>query len=362
MPNLFADKIPSLDRLPPRAARFVLSFGKDLEELGLSGGEHLLCAVSGGADSTALALLSALIRNYQRFRGKPAFTLSALTCNHNLRPSAADEARFVERLCGWLDIPCRTISLNVACAAARERQGTEEAGRRLRYLALEEERRRVGADFILTAHHAGDLAEDILMRLLRGTGWPALGGMLPRDDERHLLRPLLHTDPLRLRRLLSLLGLPHCEDESNTDTRYTRNRIRHEILPVLRRENPALDASLIRLARLARADAAFFEEELEKALCATPWIEERFEDGTAIILPEKLLQSLPAALRLRLYMKAVRRIARGSGGQARAEALWKLDEAWLGRGRPRVFQMPGGLTLSIRKGCVRCAPAKGKAR
>ena len=94
----------------------------------------------------------------------------------------------------------------------------------------------------------------------------------------------------------------------------------------------------------------------------TPWIEEHSENGTAIILPEKLLQSLPAALRLRLYMKAVRHIARGSGGQARAEALWKLDEAWLERGRPRVFQMPGGLTLSVRKGCVRCAPGKGKTR
>ena len=87
MPAPFADKIPSLDRLPPRAALFVLSFEKKLGELGLSGGEHLLCAVSGGADSTALAVLSALVRNYRRFRGKPSFTLSALTCNHNLRPS-----------------------------------------------------------------------------------------------------------------------------------------------------------------------------------------------------------------------------------------------------------------------------------
>lgn len=109
MPAPFADKIPSLDRLPSRAALFVLSFEKKLGELGLSGGEHLLCAVSGGADSTALAVLSALVRNYRRFRGKPSFTLSALTCNHNLRPSAAEEARFAERLCGWLGIPCRTI-------------------------------------------------------------------------------------------------------------------------------------------------------------------------------------------------------------------------------------------------------------
>lgn len=354
----FAQKIPSLAELPRRAALFVLDFDKTLSDLGLAGGEHLLLAVSGGADSTALAVLSALARNYRIFRGGPEFALSALTCNHNLRPSAAAETQFVQRLCAWLDIPCRTVSLHVADAAAEGKQGTEEAGRRLRYEALEAERVRTGADFILTAHHAGDLAEDMIMRLLRGTGWPGLGGMSPRDDDRHLLRPLLETDPLKLRALLLLLGLPHCEDESNADTHYTRNRVRLEILPRLRSENPSLGSSLIRLARLARTDRAFFDEELKKALEKTPWREEADGDGLSVTLPKALLESLPASLRLRLYMKAVKRVAGECGGQARAEALFELDEAWRAKGRPRVFQMPGGLTMSIRKGTVRCAPAK----
>ena len=235
-------------------------------------------------------------------------------------------------------------SISVHCG-----EGVEEAARRLRYAALEEERRRCGADWILLGHHAGDAEEDMLLRLLRGTGWPALGGMRARDDRRHVLRPLLAIPPDELRDYLRALGTDWREDHSNTDTRFTRNRIRHTILPLLRTENPALSTALARLRDLAALDADYWETTLHAALAAHPWQ----EDVTSILLPRALLHSLHPAARLRLLHHAVRTLALRHGGQARHDTLLALERAYSeGRGG-LLFQLPGPLFAELRRGSVR---------
>jgi tRNA(Ile)-lysidine synthase len=130
--------------------------------------------------------------------------------------------------------------VDIKALAADSGLGLEETGRKVRYSFLERIRQTQNADWIVTGHHLGDLAEDILLRLIRGTAWPGLGGMKAKTDNR-ILRPLLLVDKRDLLRLLQSLHIDWQEDESNQDTSFRRNRIRKEIIPVLLEENPALE-------------------------------------------------------------------------------------------------------------------------
>lgn len=348
---------PTLQDLSPRDARLCLDMGRFCRrELGLAPGSRLLLALSGGADSTALALLLFLLAPRMNLR------LSALSVDHGLRPESREEARRICALCGELGIPCAVRRRDVAAAAEAWGCGLEEAGRRVRYALLEEERAALNADWIILGHHAGDLSEDVLLRLTRGAGWPGLAGMAPRDDARRLLRPLLFTPPAALRALLLHLGIPWSEDASNASLDYRRNRLRHEVLPLLRRENPALDRNFATLHRLGSLDGAFWEETLDRALAAHPWRKGTENGVPAITLPRALLAALHPAARLRLYVRACRALREdggesdGSGhGQPRAATLFALDAALReGRGNTR-FQLPGALEALVRGGCVRFA-------
>lgn len=327
---------PSLRTAPSACARLALDLQKSLEELGVRKGDRLLLAVSGGADSVALAALCALVRD------RLFLELGMLVCDHGLRTESAAEAEYVQALGKLLRIPCTTCALSLP----KGRSGLEERARKARYKALEAERVRIQARDIVLAHHKRDLAEDIVMRLVRGTGWPGLGGMAQRDEERHVLRPLLFADPGELRAFLLALGIPHCEDPSNTDMHFLRNRVRHQILPLLERENSGFTSSLEGLALLAREDAAFFEEELAPllALCR----EERCCSTVTLALPEKPVRRLAPSLSLRLCLALVRRLNRqGIAGQARSGTLFAIDQALRKPQRPRIFQLPGGIILTL---------------
>ena len=246
----------------------------------------------------------------------------------------------------------------MAAAARAWCCGLEDAGRRLRYALLEEERDALNADWIVLGHHAGDLSEDVLLRLTRGAGWPGLGGMPARDGARRLLRPLLFSAPGSLRDILRHLGVGWREDASNASHAFRRNRLRHDVLPLLRRENPALERSNVTLHRLASLDAAFWEETLSRALAAHPWQEVRPNGAPGLLLPRELLEDLHPAARLRLYVRACRALAlekregSGSAGQPRATTLLKLEAALReGRGNTR-FQLPGGVEARLRAGSI----------
>ena len=353
---------PTLQNLSPAAARLCLEVERFcLTRLGLARGSRLLLALSGGADSTALALVLHLLAP------RMGLTLHALSVDHGLRKESKQDADFVKQLCGNLNIPCTVRQADVRGLATSEKIGIEDAARKLRYALLEQERAAVGADFIALGHHAADVSEDVLLRLTRGTGWPALGGMAARDDQRRLLRPLLATDAQALRELLVECGIDWCEDASNQSRQYKRNRLRLDVLPLLRQENPSLDRTVHDLWQMARLDEDYWNATLDAALAVTPWVlqPEASENGPRLTLPAKLLAGLHPAARLRLYVRAVRCLCRvaagtagedeGSGqlhGQARARTLLALDEALAsGRGNTR-FQLPGGLEAYLKCGSV----------
>ncbi len=327
---------PTLKSAPAFCARKAVELARKLRALGVKENDGLLLAVSGGADSLALMALCALARDVMPVK------LHVLSCDHGLRKTSGDEAAFVEALGKVMGIPAGIARLHMdinACAL-------EERARASRYRALEDARRSLGFEHVLLAHHAGDLAEDILMRLVRGTGWPGLGGMEEKDGERHLLRPLLEEDAKTLRKVLELLGIPHCEDESNEDGRYFRNRVRSEVLPLLRRENPCLERSLVDLARLARLDREHFAKKVEEALRSC---ETRIENGSVCAsVPRTVLESLDPAVRSRLCLALVHRlVALGVQGQARARTFQAVEEALRLPQRPKTFQLPGGIRIVL---------------
>lgn len=341
--------LPELRELTPASARLCLNVERFwLRELSMPRGLRLLLGLSGGADSTALAVILRILSPRLKLE------LCALTVNHGLRAEAAEDAHCALRFCQELDIACLLREANVVALAAQKHLNLEEAARKLRYALLETARQEQRADFVVTGHHNGDLAEDILLRLARGTGWPALAGMPARDDQRRLLRPLLFTQPEDLRNLLRECGILWREDASNEDLAFARNRMRHAVLPHLREKNPALHRTLADLWRLAQWDKAYWQSTLEAALSAHPWQ----EDDAGILLPRALLFALHPAARLRLYLQAVRRLSSdAAGSQARARTLLALDQA-LGEGRGNTrFQLPGGVEARLKRGAIRFVKA-----
>lgn len=355
------NSLPELHSLPPASARLCLAVERFcLRRLDLPRGARLVLALSGGADSTALACILHILSPRLKL------DLFALTVNHGLRPEADADARCARDLCALLGIPCVQRRADVRGLASGNGWSLEEAGRHARYTFLEEERRERQADFVVLGHHNEDLSEDVLLRLTRGTGWPALGGMAARDDTRRLLRPLLFTRPQALRELLRQCGITWREDASNDSPAFTRNRLRHNVLPLLRAENPSLDRSMGTLWQLAQWDADYWEKKLSEALAAHPWQEEEHDGHPCLILPRALLAALHPAARLRLYLKVVRlligRTNEGPGGQARSRTLLDLDAALReGRGNTR-FQLPGGIEVGVKGGAMRFFRTRGSQK
>ena len=338
----------TLQALSPADARLCLGVERFItEELGLSlAGRCLLLAVSGGSDSTALLHILHVLQP------RLGAELHVMALDHALRQHGGAEVEGVRERCKGLGVGCTARRLAVAEYAADHRLGLEEAGRALRYAALEEERERLGAAWIMTGHQLEDLGEDVLLRLLRGTGWPGLGGMPAVDARRRILRPLLLTPAGELKNFLLRCGLEWFEDASNRERTFRRNRVRHSIWPLLLEESPRLAEHVAQLWRIARADEAAWEARL------SPLLPEGEDD---ITLESAALKKLEQAGRLRLYLRAIARLGRKRGrGQARAGTLFALDAAW-NEGRWNVrFQFPGGIRAEVRQGKVRFFVAESR--
>jgi tRNA(Ile)-lysidine synthase len=213
---------------------------------------HVVLGVSGGADS--VAMLRAVVGLKARAGGSGRLFVAHL--HHGMRGPAADEDQaWLVGVCRRLDVPLELGQAAVAALAAADGDGWEAAARAARYAFLRQSAERIGARFVAVAHTADDQAETVLHRLLRGTGLAGLAG-IPRvralSPSVSLVRPLLEVRRPDVLQYLAALGQDFRQDASNADSRWTRNRLRNELLPLLRAGyNPEVDQSLRRLARQA---------------------------------------------------------------------------------------------------------------
>ena len=191
-------------------------------------GERVVAGISGGADS--VCLLFVLLAWKRQYGLEPI----VVHINHGIRPEAAEDARFVEKLCREQGIPFHLRETDIPGLARESRCSEEEAGRNFRYGAFEDVAREVGASKIAVAHNLNDRGETMLFHLFRGSGIKGLAGIAPVRDK--IIRPLLCVERGEIEDYLSQLGQDYCHDATNAGDDYTRNRIRHHILNYAERE------------------------------------------------------------------------------------------------------------------------------
>ena len=221
----------------------------------LKAGDRLVVAVSGGADSVAL------LRVLLELREELGIVLFVAHFNHQLRGEESDDdERFVAELAYQHDLPFFAGRGDVREHATSNKLSMEHAARELRYQWLTELARDEKLDAFATAHTSDDQAETVLMKFLRGAGTRGIAGIhsLLRGDI-PIVRPLLKISRKEIERFLNSLDQTWREDRSNLDTRHTRNRIRHELLPLLERDyNPNLRQLLAEAAEVAQDEEDFW--------------------------------------------------------------------------------------------------------
>ncbi|MEO1288975.1 MAG: tRNA lysidine(34) synthetase TilS [Chloroflexota bacterium] len=258
----------------------------------------VLIAVSGGADS--LALLHWLANH----RAQLQINLHVATLNHGIRASAQGDVNFVKAMAEAWQVPVTSAMRDVPVHAQANKLSLEDAARQIRYQFLAETAHQVGATHVVTAHHADDQSETILMHILRGAGLNGLRGMalisnMPNDATLQLVRPLLTTSRAEIEAYCEENDLQPRIDHTNFDTSYRRNEIRLEILPRLRQINPQLDDALARLADIASTETDYLTQNYQQYFKPKA----KFTDRVTIDLRE--IQSWHIAMQRRFIVDAL---------------------------------------------------------
>jgi tRNA(Ile)-lysidine synthetase-like protein len=251
-----------------------------LKRVGLPPDAGITVGFSGGADSLALAAVLA------RLAPVAAVEVSLVHVDHGLRPASAEDAEACARLARALGLPLLPVRLRSESLERHGGVGIEEAARRERYVALAGEARISGSPVVATAHHRDDQAETVLLHLLRGSGLHGASGMaelsrftVPWWDTRpgdegttiDLWRPFLDEPRETVRAYARATGLMAVEDPSNDEPRFRRNRIRHEVMPLLEDVSPGAAGALTRYARIAREEDDLLDAiAIETLARATP--------------------------------------------------------------------------------------------
>ena len=303
----------------------------------------MVVAVSGGPDS--VALLHALLR----LRDSARVVLHVAHLNHDFRGEEAEEdARFVSRLAGSLGLPS-TVCREDPVAYQREAglSSFEEAAREVRYSFLSRVVEETGAAAVVLGHTSDDHAETVLMHIIRGSGLHGLRGMEAlstwRDRrgsrEAVLFRPFLDVTKAETAAYCQARGLGFRVDSGNLSPRFTRNRVRDHLLPVLRQYNPRIAEALQRLGRAASLEVSFVEGEVDRV-----WDSVARRGQGRVVLDEARLAALHPLVRRMVFRRAYESLA-GHTRRLRQTHLTAMD-ALLASRPGKTVQLPAGLRLS----------------
>ncbi len=313
-------------------------------------GDIVVAGVSGGADSVCLLYLLHALKE------KLSFALLAVHVEHGLRgETALRDAAFTEKLCERWRIPCRIRHVKAAKVAAEKHLTVEEAGRALRYETFEklgtEYRQEIngkGRVRIATAHHADDQAETVLFHLARGSGLTGMGGIRPVQSGR--IHPLIYFSRSEIEEFLVAKELTWQTDETNQETDYSRNVIRHEVMSVLSQKiNARAAAHIGEAARQARRSDDFLRSLAGKAMDGHIVTEKEEGRGRSITIPLKVLQNEEPLLQEYMLRLMIEDLREGEGlkdiTRRHIEALREMT----GKGQGKYLMLPGDLR-AIREG------------
>lgn len=296
--------------------------------------DRIIVAISGGADSVALLDLLVSLQDFP-------LQLIIAHLNHQLRGTESDkDEAFVRNLALHYNLPFEIAHSDIQELSRQTGKSLEEAGREARYTFFEELRQRWQAATIAVAHHADDQAETFLLRLLRGAGTTGLAAMAPANHTK-IIRPLLEITRQELRNYLAANNLTFREDASNTDQTFLRNRIRHELLPLLDNYCPGISDRLATTAGLIGED-----EELLSSYTASIFNQISATGPNWAAMPRHELTQQPRALRQRLFRAAITAVL-GDLKQFDCQHIKLLDNLLLRGKTGTSLNLPRGLIVLL---------------
>jgi tRNA(Ile)-lysidine synthase len=305
----------------------------------LEDGEKVLAAVSGGPDSVCLLLV---LREL-------GMSVAAAHLNHGLRGEESDgDETFVRSLCDGIGIPVISEKADAARFAEENRLSLEDACRRLRYRFLEKARCEAGAAKIATGHTRNDVAESVLLGLLRGSGTHGLSGLTPVLHGK-IIRPLIEMRREEILGFLNERGASYRIDSSNADVSFLRNRIRHELIEELRKSyNPGIVEMLARSSLILREENEFLDSLAEESLggLLTPHDE---AGNSGLRISASRLAGLHPVIQRRCLRLAVRKL-KGDIADFKFRHFEDLCRLAAEGGRRRELSFPSGLVAVIEQG------------
>ncbi len=328
-----------LQNIEPSQAHFCLHTCQFLEELGIDlHKKKILIAFSAGLDSTALLAFFALIKD------KYSLDLKAIHIHHGIRKEADDDAKHARILAEKLNIDFSLLHEDIPSLSNTWKKGLEETGRIVRYRHFERIKEEENIDFIALGHHLNDLAEDSLMRQIRGTSLEESFGMQAIDHDRSIIRPFLCTEKSRLYNFAKALKIDWVEDSSNNSNDYTRNRIRNTLLPLILEENPNYLSAIANNWRQGLIEKAFWQEEL-KAFT--------IENNCLILTDKHSIKRKnfcvqPQALRLRILAMLLKKF----GSFPESRLLMKIDSLAMQNESNKKISANNKVIISIHKDSI----------